>query len=90
MLATRQAFIILWMNEHLPTAHQRDMLCISRAWQKARQCLVFTGFLADWKNCDLGHLGSLDWQGLFLDFVASSSLGVCGVGNASINFLSIL
>ena len=38
----------------------------------------------------LGHLGRMDWQGLFLDFVASSSLVVCGVGNASINFLSIL
>ena len=46
VMATRQAFIIHRMNEHLPTAHQRDMRSISRG-QKARECLVFTGFLAD-------------------------------------------
>ena len=31
VMATRQTFIIQRMNEHLPTAHQRDMQSISRA-----------------------------------------------------------
>ena len=39
---------------------------------------MFAGFCADWENCDLGHLGSRDWQGLFLDSVASSSLVALG------------
>ena len=46
---------------------------------------MFAGFCADWENCDLGHLGSLDWQGLFLDFVASSSLVALAEGDVSGN-----